>query len=114
MVAAPCLRLAHVARWNGRPPQTTTGAARVSESHCQSVNWRAGTIAIATTGTERIAETTRRVRRSSTVRSPGSAGAVSSAGGAGREAPYPAASTASTSVSVVTPSSYRTVAFSVA
>ena len=32
-------------------PHTTTGAARVSESHCQYSNCSAGTIAIATTGT---------------------------------------------------------------
>ena len=57
MVAAPCRRLAHAARWNGQPPQTTTGAARVSESHCQYSNWSAGTIAIATTGTVSTAET---------------------------------------------------------
>ena len=30
MVAAPCRRFVQAARWNGRPPQTTTGAARVS------------------------------------------------------------------------------------
>ena len=35
MVAAPCRRLAQAARWNGQAPQTTTGAARVSDSHCQ-------------------------------------------------------------------------------
>ena len=35
MVAVPWRRLVHAARWNGQPPQTTTGAARVSESHCQ-------------------------------------------------------------------------------
>ena len=35
MVAAPCRRLVQAARWNGAPPQTTTGAASVSDSHCQ-------------------------------------------------------------------------------
>ena len=35
MVAAPWRRLVHAARWNGHAPHTTTGAARVSESHCQ-------------------------------------------------------------------------------
>ena len=35
MVAAPCRRLVQAARWNGSPPQTTTGAARVNDSHCQ-------------------------------------------------------------------------------
>ena len=35
MVAAPCRRLTQAARWNGQPPQTTTGAASVSDAHCQ-------------------------------------------------------------------------------
>ena len=35
MVAVPCRRLVQAARWNGHAPQTTTGAARVSDSHCQ-------------------------------------------------------------------------------
>ena len=35
MVAAPWRRLAQAARWNGHAPHTTTGAARVSDSHCQ-------------------------------------------------------------------------------
>ncbi len=51
MVEVPCRALAQAARWNGSAPQTTTGAASVSESHCQLSNCSAGTIAIATTGT---------------------------------------------------------------
>ena len=35
MVAAPWRRLAQAARWNGHAPHTTTGAASVSDSHCQ-------------------------------------------------------------------------------
>ena len=35
MVAAPWRRLVHVAQWNGQAPHTITGAARVSEIHCQ-------------------------------------------------------------------------------
>ena len=35
MVAAPWRRLVHAARWNGHAPHTTTGAASVSDSHCQ-------------------------------------------------------------------------------
>ena len=35
MVAVPWRRFAQAARWNGHAPHTTTGAARVSESHCQ-------------------------------------------------------------------------------
>ena len=37
IVAAPCRRLVQAALWNGQAPQTTTGAARVSDSHCQYV-----------------------------------------------------------------------------
>src|SRR6476620_996905 len=51
MVAAPWRRVAQAARWNGNAPHTTTGAARVSDSHCQKVNFQAGTIANSTTGT---------------------------------------------------------------
>ncbi|RPK51114.1 hypothetical protein EES39_05010 [Streptomyces sp. ADI92-24] len=57
MVAAPCRRLVQVARWKGSPPQMTTGAARVRESHCQLSNWRAGIIASTTTGAARTADT---------------------------------------------------------
>ena len=35
MVAAAWRRLVQAALWNGQAPQVTTGAARVSESHCQ-------------------------------------------------------------------------------
>ena len=60
MVVAPCRRLAHAARWNGQAPHTATGAASVSEAHCQCSNWSAGTIAISTTGTVSTALTTSR------------------------------------------------------
>src|SRR6187200_1623000 len=52
IVAAPWRRLTHAARWNGYAAHTTTGAASTSDSHCQYVNWSAGIIAIAITGTE--------------------------------------------------------------
>ena len=85
IVAAPCRRFVQAARWNGQPPQTTTGAARVSESHCQYSNCSAGIIAIATTGTESAVETSsrRRSRRtpSSSPASPSSL--ASGAGGSG-------------------------------
>src|ERR1700759_2548349 len=51
MVAAPCRALVQAARWKGQAAYVTTGAVRVSESHCQYANWRAGTIDIAITGT---------------------------------------------------------------
>ncbi len=73
MVAAPCRRLVQAARWKGSAPQTTTGAARVSESHCQWSNCRGGTIASSTTGRASTAETVSRSRRAV---SPGSAGAA--------------------------------------
>ena len=62
MVAAPWRRLVHAARWNGNAPQTTTGADRVSESHCQWSNCSAGTMASTTTGTVSSADTTSRWR----------------------------------------------------
>ncbi len=72
IVAVACLRFAHAARWNGSAPQTTTGAASVSDSHCHDSNCSAGIIAIANTGTVSASETSRRWR----------SGAVSSAGAA--------------------------------
>jgi hypothetical protein len=62
MVAVPCRRLAHAAWWNGQAPHTTTGAASVSDSHCQLVNWRAGIIAMAITGTVSTSEINSRCR----------------------------------------------------
>jgi len=50
IVAAPCRRLVQAARWNGNAPQTTTGDARVRESHCQLSNCHAGTIDSSSTG----------------------------------------------------------------
>ena len=35
IVAVACRRLSQAARWNGHAPHVTTGAASVSESHCQ-------------------------------------------------------------------------------
>ena len=35
IVAAPCRRFSQAARWNGHAPQTTTGVARASDTHCQ-------------------------------------------------------------------------------
>ena len=55
-------RFTHAARWNGQAPHVTTGAASVSDSHCQYSNCSAGIIAIATTGTDRIADTITRSR----------------------------------------------------
>ena len=115
IVDVPCRRLTQAARWNGQAPQTTTGAASVSESHCQLVNCQAGTIARAITGTVSSAETIRRCRSdrvgSSASSSPGS---VSDVAGRGRAAPYPACSTVRTSSAGSRPSGKATLAFSVA
>ena len=62
MVDAPWRRFTQALRWKGQAPQATTGAARVSESHCQYVNCRAGTIAIAMTGMESAAQMITRCR----------------------------------------------------
>jgi hypothetical protein len=72
IVAVPCRRLAHVARWNGRPAQRTTGVARTSDTHCQPSNCAAGTIDSTITGTPSATATTSR-RRQPRVRS-GSSG----------------------------------------
>ena len=104
MVVLPCRRLTSAARWNGQAPHTTTGAASVSESHCQPSTWSAGTIAISTTGTVSSAETSSRWRSAS---SSGSRPCVSSpsapsGSAAGRAAAYPAAATVASRSSVVT------------
>ena len=62
IVAAAWRRFVHAALWNGHAPHVTTGAASVSDSHCQPSNCNAGIIAIAITGTARTAETIRRCR----------------------------------------------------
>lgn len=51
IVAMPWRRLVHAASWNGDQSPTTTGAARVSESHCQLVNSSTGAMAMAIGGT---------------------------------------------------------------
>ena len=62
IVAAPWRAFITAARWNGHAPHTTTGAARVSESHCQLSNCSAGIIAMASTGAVSTAEIIRRWR----------------------------------------------------
>ena len=62
MVAAPWRALTRAARWNGHAPHTTTGAASASDSHCQSRNCSAGTIASTTTGTASSSEINSRWR----------------------------------------------------
>ena len=69
IVALPCRRFVHAARWNGQPPHSTTGVARLSASHCQLSNCSAGIIETSSTGSDSSAETISRVRsgaRSST------------------------------------------------
>ena len=45
IVAARWRRLSAAARWNGQPPQNTTGVASASASHSQPRNWSGGAIA---------------------------------------------------------------------
>ncbi len=113
MVVLPCRRFSRAARWNGHAPQTTTGAARVSDSHCQPSTWSAGTIAISTTGRLSSAEASSRWRSPS---SSGSRSSGSPAAGsvAGRLAAYPAAATVARSSSVETVAACVTRARSVA
>ena len=56
IVAVARRRFAHAARWKGSAPHTTTGAASVSDSHCQSSNCSGGTIASTSTGSVSSAE----------------------------------------------------------
>ena len=79
IVAAPWRRFAQAARWNGHAPHTTTGAASVSDSHCQLSNCSGGIIAIASTGSISASETSRRCR-SGAVSSISSAAAGSAEG----------------------------------
>ena len=62
IVAAPWRAFTSAARWNGQPPQSTTGVASCSESHCQPSNWSGGIIASASTGRVSAAETSSRKR----------------------------------------------------
>jgi len=82
IVALPCLKFAHAARWNSHAPQTTTGAASANDSHCQFVNCSAGTIAMAITGTVSTAEISSRCRSDAI----GSCSAAVSTGSSGRRA----------------------------
>ncbi len=113
MVAAPCRALVQAARWKGSAPQTTAGAASVSESHCQLSNWRAGTMASRTTGSESAAETSSRWRRAAVSGSAAgrfgasvSASAPASgsgAGGGGSSAVYPVFTTVAIRSATSTP-----------
>ncbi|TWH25838.1 hypothetical protein L600_000900000880 [Isoptericola variabilis J7] len=64
MVDAPCRAARTAATWNGHAPQVTTGSARAATTHCQPVNWRAGIIDRASTGTVSTADTRSRRSRS--------------------------------------------------
>ncbi len=118
MVEAPWRRLVHAALWNGQAPHTTTGAARVSDSHCQWVNCSAGTIATAMTGALRTAETTSRCRRPRTWSSGAGpfarSASVPACGGGGSSAVYPVFSTVAMRSAGVRSPPKLTRAFSVA
>src|SRR5699024_9260170 len=94
MVKEPCFRFAHVALWNGEPPQKKIGVTKVSTAHCQLLNCSAGIMLTKTTGTDSRAETITRCFRSAaswsraaTMRDwPLSAGALSSSDSAAAEA----------------------------
>ncbi len=115
MVAAPCRAPVYAARWNGSPPQTTTGAASVSESHCQLSNCRAGTMASSTTGTASSTEVRSRCRRAASSVSgpadpgpsapPGSVAGADGSGGGGTfsSAVYPVFTTVAIRSPTATP-----------
>ena len=86
IVEVACRRLVKAALWNGHAPHTTTGAARVRESHCQLVNCSTGTMAIAITGTLSTSDMSRRWRSEavgSISAGPAASGSVEEAAGAG-------------------------------
>ena len=122
MVAARCRAFASAARWNGQAPQMATGAASVSDSHCQLRNWSTGTMASTTTGTASASEISSRCRSTavSSAASPAAAGpgpvpdGAAARGGAGSAARYPACSMTEIRSSGLTPPGKLTRAFSVA
>ncbi len=85
IVLAPCRALTTAARWNGQAPQTATGLAMVSASHCQLSNCSAGTIDSRSTGRVRTALTSSRWRRAASGSSSraGAAGPASGSAAAG-------------------------------
>jgi hypothetical protein len=78
IVAVAWRRFAHAARWNGHAPQTTTGVASWSASHCQFSNCSGGIIESTRTGSVSAAEMTSR-RRSGAVGSGSRSAAAGSA-----------------------------------
>ena len=100
IVVVPWRRLVHAARWNGQPPQSTTGPANAKESHCQWSNCHGGTIARTITGTESTIEAARRCCRDVSSASGVEVVSAIRSGGAGSSAAYPAAATVAISRSV--------------
>ena len=85
IVAAPCLRLAHAALWNGHAAHSTTGVTRFSDSHWKLSNCSAGIIAISSAGTDSSAAKMSR-RRSGAVSSCSAASAPASGSSTGSAA----------------------------
>ena len=71
MLAMKRRALCSATRWNGHAPQTATGDARASTSHCQFVNCSAGIIDSTSTGTVSTVEMRSRCRSA-----PSSSGAL--------------------------------------
>ncbi|CAB4759031.1 unannotated protein [freshwater metagenome] len=86
MVTARWRAFIRAARWIGQAPQTTTGAASVSESHCQKSNCRTGIIARTTTGTVSALQMISRARSAPAGEVSTASRAVSSRAGSGRRA----------------------------
>ena len=80
MVAVPCLRLAHAARWNGHAPHRITGVASCRVSHCQLSNCSGRNIAIASTGIDSSADSSSRRRRGAVSSASASSAAPAGAG----------------------------------
>ena len=78
IVAVRWRRPRQAARWNGHPPQSTTGVARTSATTSQPANCSGPIMERTRTGTARTAETSSRVRspRASPASGPGVPGSV--------------------------------------
>ena len=80
IVAAPCLRLAQAALWNGHAAHSTTGVTRFSDSHWKLSNCSAGTIASASAGSDSSAASSTRRRSAAIASCSPSAGSAVPAG----------------------------------
>ena len=114
IVAAPWRRLVSAALWNGHAAHTITGAASVSDAHCQYVNCSAGIMASRITGTDSTMLAMSLVRRLSSSGSTAYPSVSLTALVTGSVAEYPVLSTSAISACGSYPAGTSTRALSVA